>query len=148
VARPARREIEGEAGQFLVLGRIGSIGSVALRSVISDFKGLRIHIHGRSPPDGLFHRPLTRGGFDALGRFLIVSADLVCGLCSSAPSLDAAGWWSFWSGEMNRGVEVCSVIMSMVISFGYCSTILVWSDLPRRSFVVGLTLDWIGHRRI
>jgi hypothetical protein len=43
---------------------------------------------------------------------LIVSADLVCGLCSSAPSLDDAaelGGWSFWRDESRRGGLLCYV---------------------------------------
>jgi len=76
------RAPRGEARKEGDLGRSVSrassnrlIGSVTLPSVISDFNsnGFWIHVHERSPPDGRFRRLLTRGGFDALGRFLIVT---------------------------------------------------------------------------
>jgi hypothetical protein len=62
--------------------------------------GFWVHVPGCSPPDGRYHRALTRGGFDAHGRFLIVSADLVCGMCSFARPLDAAAAGVDRSGEM------------------------------------------------
>jgi len=54
------------------------IGPVTLRSVVSGSNGFWIVEFVQRP------FPLTRGGFDALWSILIVSADLVCGMCSSA----------------------------------------------------------------
>jgi len=51
------------------------------------------------------------------------------------------------SGGMNRGLEVCSVIISMVISIGYCSTIF-WYVYGQISRGEALVLHWIGHCRI
>lgn len=84
VARPAN---EAEAGQFLVLGDVGLLGPSTPGPCPC---GFQIPIPASLPPmDHELRRPLTRGGHSTpLVDFLILSADLVCWTCSSAPSLD------------------------------------------------------------
>jgi len=132
------------AGQFLVLGRIGSL--VPSPCDRSDFR-FQSNAPERSPAHGWSWTPssVDPRWIRRPVRFLIVSAHLVCGMCSSAPSLDAAatGGWSFWRDESGCGGGLLCY-MFMVISIGYCSTILVWSDLPRWCCWIGLVSEsWL-----
>jgi len=116
----ARREIV--AGQFFVLGLIGSLVPSPFHWWFLDFNsnGFWIHVPERS--HGRSHRPLTRGGFDALVDSYCISWSrlrdvFLCSFsrCSSRRLIEEDG--------SKRGF---SLLCPRFITIGYCSIILAY----------------------